>query len=323
MRKWLVIFGLPLASVLCAVAIFLPVCRGLSNKSKIINAVKLNNFAAVESLLDKGVNVNSKNSIGETLLIISIENKCKEITNLLLEKGADVNIQQDTFIVGEEAIPSYFKELVSKPIKPTTVGGRSALHWAVVKYDMDLIETLLAKGANIDAVDAQGQTPLHCAIIDGQTEIIKLLLSRGANVNIKDFQYDHTPLHYAVTFRYGCKPEIINLLLEHGADIDAVDKKGLTPVCWACYANHKEAFNLLISKGANVNLQNAYGATLLHLAASRGDGDLVKILLSSRAKLDIKDNDGKTPLDLALQQKHTETADLIMVNGGIKGGNSR
>jgi ankyrin repeat protein len=307
MRRWSIIIGLPITAVLCVAAILFPVCRGRLNSSKIIQAVKQNDVAAVESLLDKGVNVNTKNSYGEPLLILSIRNKYKEITRLLIEKGADVNIKQD-ISTSTFKVPPYGRQ------EAQSAGGLSALHWAVNTDDMALIETLLAKKANIDSVDALGHTPLHYAVINGQTEIIKLLLFKGSNANIKDHKWGHTPLHNAVTFCQICKPEIIYMLLEHGADIDAVDKKGMTPIQYV--SNQPETVKLLISKGANVNIQNASGATLLHSASGRGDSDLVKILLSNGAKPNIRDNNGKTPLDIAIQKKYTDIANVIKTHGG-------
>ena len=309
----------PAILVVC-LTISYPFCRGRFYASKIIKAVQQNDVDAVKSLLNKGANINAKNSVGETLLIISIEHKCKEITNLLLQKGADVNIKQNTYTMTEDQLPSYLKQFISKPAKTIIVGGRSALHLAVFKDDMDLIDTLLAKGANIDAVDAQGETPLSHAVIDGQIEIIKLLLSKGANVNIKNHEFGMTPLHLAVIIPFDCKTEIINLLLEHGADIDAVTNKGDTAIQYAANyfaANHSEIVKLLISKGANVNIQNAYGATLLHSASRKGDSSLVKILLSNGAKPNIKDNDGKTPLDIAIKEGHSEIV-IILKEHGVK-----
>jgi ankyrin repeat protein len=308
----------PAILVVC-LTISYPFCRGRFYASKIIKAVQQNDVDAVKSLLNKGANINAKNRVGETLLIISIEHKCKEITNLLLQKGADVNIKQNTYTMTEDQLPSYLKQFISKPAKTIIVGGRSALHWAVFKDDMDLIDTLLAKGANIDAVDAQGETPLHHAVTDGQTEIIKLLLSRGANVNFKESKFGLTPLHLAVIIPFEYKTEIINLLLEYGTDIDAVTNKGVTPVQFALTANHPEIVKLLISEGANVNNQDIDGEILLHSASKRGNSDLVKILLSNGAKPNIKDNDGKTPLDIAIKEGHSEIVIILKEHGAKTG----
>src|SRR4030042_1975090 len=90
MRKWLIIIGIAICG-LCLTVTF-PICKGYLNTSKIIEAVKQNNVTFVKTLLDKGVNVNTKNKEGETLLIISIKNKCKETTKLLLERGANIEV---------------------------------------------------------------------------------------------------------------------------------------------------------------------------------------------------------------------------------------
>ena len=78
--------------------------------------------------------------------------------------------------------------------------GRTPLHWAAQKGHTDIVQALIAKGADVNATVTdgicKGQTPLHRAAENGHTDVAELLIEAGANVNAKD-RYDKTPLHLA------------------------------------------------------------------------------------------------------------------------------
>ncbi|WP_281508854.1 ankyrin repeat domain-containing protein [Wolbachia endosymbiont (group B) of Pandemis cinnamomeana] len=89
------------------------------------------------------------------------------------------------------------------------------------------ITELIEAGANINAVTTvQKETPLHIAVRYGHKEVAELLLDRGANVNAVD-NLDMTPLHFALKYN---REELVRLLLDRGANVNAVDKKGRTPL---------------------------------------------------------------------------------------------
>jgi ankyrin repeat protein len=76
---------------------------------------------------------------------------------------------------------------------------------------------------------------------------------------------------------------------------------------------------LLIAKGAEVNAKNVGGETPLDNAAYWGHKEVAKLLISRGADVNAKDDDGKTPLDYAIGRKHPETADLLRKHGGKTG----
>ena len=87
-------------------------------------------------------------------------------------------------------------------------------------------------------------------------------------------------------------------LLNQGAEINAVDDEGWTPLMIAASANRIDIVEILIENNANLDLQNSYGNTALHYAASKNLIDIVKVLLSSDAKL-LQNSIGHTPLHRA------------------------
>ncbi len=91
----------------------------------------------------------------------------------------------------------------------------TALLDAVMRGDVDMVKTLLARRAHVNAKDEySGRTPLIMAAATGHTEIVKLLLARGADVTQKDME-GWTALRYAAEYDY---KEIVSLLMEAGAE---------------------------------------------------------------------------------------------------------
>ena len=110
--------------------------------------------------------------------------------------------------------------------------------------------------------------PLKSAIRKGcdyiKIDIINILLEKGADINAKD-NYGRTPLMHAI--QYGCSEEVIKILLEKGADINAKDNYGWTPLMHAIHECEcecsKEVIKILLEKGADINAKNNYGWTPL------------------------------------------------------------
>ena len=94
------------------------------------------------------------------------------------------------------------------------------------------------------------------------------LLRRGADIEAGD-DYERTPLHLACD--YGHR-EVALLLLERGADIEAGDSIGRTPLHWACRDDHIETALLLVRRGAEIDVADSSGKTPLQLAEQKGFG---------------------------------------------------
>ena len=104
--------------------------------------------------------------------------------------------------------------------------------------------------------------------------------------------------------------------LAAGADVDAKDSDGWTPLHWAAEGGHKDVAELLIAAGTDVNAKVPDGWTPLHSVALGGHKEIAEILIAEGADVDAKHNGGGTPLDEAIRYKKTETADLLRKHGG-------
>jgi len=201
--------------------------------------------------------------------------------------------------------------------------GGTALHLAVIYSHKDVVELLIAKGADVCA-NVNGVTPLHYAtetinLKEGNDnyEIVKLLITHGADVDIKENSFGqdrNSPLHWAVLTAHR---DIVELLIEKNVDINSMGQFGHTPLHIASNKNNLDIAKFLIAKGAEVNAKDEMGHTPLHSAAFCGHKDIVELLIKNGADVNIKGYGlfDYTPLSCAISQGHTDIVEYLLANG--------
>ena len=200
-------------------------------------------------------------------------------------------------------------------------GPSMSIHDAAKDGNIEVVKQHLAAGADVELKCVNcGDTILGHAVSGGHIEIVELLVSKGADLNAKDM-IGMTPLHYVAS---GGHKEIVELLIANGADVNAKDEYGLTPLHNAADKGRKEVADLLIAKGANVNaVGDLFGGTPLHAAAFGDHKEIVELLIAKGADVNAKVasgfNKGMTPLDLAIDFKKPEIGDLLRKHGGKTG----
>ncbi len=158
------------------------------------------------------------------------------------------------------------------------VGLTLALHAGSLKV-FDVL--LLGSNLQVDARNAQDESPLMVAALRGHVGAVRSLIARDADVNKTGW----TPLHYAATGAQPQQPEIIALLLEHHAFIDAESPNGTTPLMMAAHYGTRESVQMLLQEGADPSLKNqlGLGAADFALRASRKDiADLIAAAVRQR-----------------------------------------
>ena len=173
--------------------------------------------------------------------------------------------------------------------------------------------TQLSESPTVKAPDIS----IHKAADDGNIEAIKQHIAAGTDVNSN---YEWTPLHAAAN------KETAELLIAKGADINAKDDTGGTPLFWAALEGNEEVAELLIRQGADVNAAGPKGWTALHWAVAMAQKKSVELLIGEGADVNAKDVIYGTPLDnvgrfydTATKAKEADLANLLRKHGGKTG----
>uniref|UniRef100_A0A182VZH6 ANK_REP_REGION domain-containing protein n=1 Tax=Anopheles minimus TaxID=112268 RepID=A0A182VZH6_9DIPT len=203
--------------------------------------------------------------------------------------------------------------------------GFTPLHLAVIQGNLQLVNLLLANGADVNALDNEGHSVVHWATVCGEVEALRAVLAAGADVSTPDIN-GGSPLHYAAqmcganyegkTARASAKLalEILNTLLNHpDTSVEVEDKDGRQPLLWAASAGSAKAVLALIKAGAHVESADKDGLTALHCAASRGHTECIDTLINlCGAHTDQIDSNGCTALHYAVTLGHADATSLLL-----------
>ena len=158
---------------------------------------------------------------------------------------------------------------------------------------------------------------LVLAANEGKLAKAQSLLSQGADVNMESPLLKTTALMSAVIMNH---PDIVQVLLEHGADANTKTSNGLTALTMAALG-HTEIVKLLLSHGADMNAKDAMmGDTALIAAAQSGHLDSVQILFEHGADVNARDNAGMTALTIATMRGQDDVAEFLRAHGAVAKG---
>ncbi|XP_078526030.1 CARD- and ANK-domain containing inflammasome adapter protein-like [Lissotriton helveticus] len=304
-------------------ALLLQYSRGLSPDtlvSALFKAVQMNLHGIVAALADKGTNVDAKNDIQYTPLLLAAELGKTESARVLIEKGCDVaartpNSNTALHLAVQAGDLFLVKMLLQKKID-ANIGGQgdqTPLHVAAFYNKSELVDVLVSAGSKIDSVTKDVFTPLHIASQRGSVDAARRLIHHKAKVNAKD-KHSQTPLHFAA--KVG-DPAMVELLLSCRADPNAADKEKKTPLHLSAVGGHLEAVQAMLGHQVRVSVKDMDGCTPLHYAAINGSTDIVQALLQAgkNRNVDEKNVWRKTPLHLAAEYGHSDLTDLLLGSG--------
>ena len=220
----------------------------------LITAAQRGDVDGVRSILGRpNVNVNFQDRYGNTALIVAAVWNKVGIVEILLEREAITEIKNDI--------------------------GRTALHEAAALGHVDVARLLLDHGARIDSRTMNGNTPLMLACSDGHFDVVRLLAARGGAeyINTRNTFY-MTALIYAI---HGGYVNIIQFLVSFRArlnDCDVFHNTALHRAMLGAHIVRKEVVQTLVDLGADVDVENVHGKTALVIAAEIGHVPIVEIL---------------------------------------------
>jgi hypothetical protein len=184
--------------------------------------------------------------------------------------------------------------LAAKGIDSKNGNESEALITAIRAGNKDIVEILLQAGAPVNPSQTALWPPLSDAAFTKHFEIMKLLLQSGAKVDAPDHHGD-TLLVSTGFF----DPTVTTILLDAGANPDASDREGQTPLMKASARGFKQSVKILLDHHADVNRKDVKGRTALMHAAASSFSDAIPVLLENGADPNARDKEGKSALDLA------------------------
>ena len=193
------------------------------------------------------------------------------------------------------------------------------LRRAIDSGDVIVTSELLSQGVQLNNEDLNGApSTLFMAINKGNSAIIELLLNHDENIEQRTGFMEITPLHYAVHLGNG-QPEIVNLLLEKGANVKAKDRVGMTALHMAAQLGYAEIAQLLTNFNADINARTGFliiNETPLSLAAKNGHADVVMVLLCAGACTEYQhENDPEPPLFCASEKGYESIVQQLLDSG--------
>ena len=194
--------------------------------SQLFQAVEKGELVSLQNALDQKVNINAQDSKKRTALMIATYNQDVEAVKLLIDAGANVNIQDD---------------LLNTPFL-----------YAGAEGYLDILKLTIQAGADPTIVNRYGGTALIPAAEHGHVEVIEELLN-DTTINVNHVNLlGWTALMEAIVLNNGnpIQQTVVQLLIDHGADVNIPDNDNVTPLQHAKKQGFKEIENILIEAGA-------------------------------------------------------------------------
>ncbi len=261
--------------------------------------------AVAKLLLDKGAEVDARDSTGRTALLIAVDGSASEyrvigadlsMARLLLARGADINAGDN---LGWTPLLNVLNLWADQP---------------------DVLEFLLAKGANLNARLKDGRTGLMLAAHLGKDDRVRLLIAKGADVNARD-NNGTTALMTAALIRWDDRSKsIIEILTAKGANVNATDNQQRTAADLAAHAGYLDRAKLLIDSGTKIADMDVFmkGARDYALWRAVADGNLktAQTLLEQQANPDFRDDTGQTLLTIAAGEEYSAARAILLLEHG-------
>jgi len=307
--------------------------------------------ALASGLLRSSYAVTPKQARLDSLLVVAFNKDDTVAIKKLLKAGANIYKEYDwgSLVVHayfDDSTLFHFLERNGVRITRQTPHGWSILHFLVMEENLfggdrahltpKQLATLLSSKNDVNAISKNGQTPLHGAASNGMFDLVRQLVEHGANVNARDTS-GVTPLHLAsgkrlvihtdvvwdgfdrfarVKQTHDSRLRVAAYLIDHGADINAIDHEHNLPLHWYRYDGCDEFVRLALPKGMRLDVRNDDNETVLHTCTEGSeDGSSVAALIAAGMDINARGQFGQTPLHYTLQRNRIETAKKLIAAG--------
>jgi len=292
--------------------------RDAQGLSVLMHAAAVGSVAAVRFLVEQGADVNAQSESGLTALMLGATDRAK--VEFLLDRGANVNaatkVGRTPLFIAAMSDPSadIARLLIAKGANPKIKDkyNNTMLNAAAAGNDAETVQLMIDAGVDVNAGPLTGLTPLMQAAGQSNTRVVKMLLAKGAKVDavadtpfmvafpppkagpiVVDF---YTALLMAAPFG---PVELVQALLDAGADVNLAEGRKMTPLMLAVAADHQDpaVIRLLLSRGADTKLRGVRGRTAADWATLVGVPTAIDMLGAKRPPASTRPVVHKTPLD--------------------------
>ncbi len=260
--------------------------KPLSPTAAFFRHMRARDHDAVLADIQAGINLN-KRSGSLHAVALACQQEDAKLLAILLEHGANPN---GTDADGWPGLHLTKSEVLARQlldfhanVNSRVPGGTTPLHSMSFK-SLPMARLLIARGAEVDARDADGRTPLIWAISSAHAELVELLLQHGADVNARD-NYGAPALQWLFRHRQraGDTEEVLSVLIRHGVDVLARDRCGNDALLSYCYDSPDLKFvKCFLDAGADPLRVDDLGRSALSKAQKNGNTELVELLLRYR-----------------------------------------
>ena len=274
---------------------------------QLIQASEEGDALTIQRLLMEGADINGRDALGRTAIMAATHRNQVETVHLLIQAGADINIRDNRMdnpflYAGAEGLLDILKLAIDAgaDTKLTNRFGGTALIPAAERGHVEIVQELLTRtNVDVDHVNDLGWTALLEAIIlsnggERHQQIVQLLVDHGADINIPD-KAGITPLEHAQTRGF---TEIVSIL--HHAMMRDMQ------VITAAERGDIETVRRLLDQGASVTAREGNGRTALIAAAYRNDLPIVELLIQAGADVNLQDNTQQSAYLIATSDGYLE-----------------
>jgi serine/threonine-protein phosphatase 6 regulatory ankyrin repeat subunit B len=305
-----------------------------SSYKSLHQAAKNGHLPLVDKLLNVGYHINAVDTDGYTALFYAVQCERRDIIELLLKNGADINIRNTLTgiapihylaVTGKVNLMAFLFEIkrytIDLSMRDKGVEGMLAIHLASKFGHAEVVRMLLTWTQNLhkDFVSGSGKTPLMYAAQYNQLPVIRVLAEHSADINYTSTKNEgHTALHYAVM---SGNEEVVTELLNMGAHMCPSNLSSkMSPVHYAALYGYLNILNLLHEHGCNLDLpvRDEEGNLPIHLAAMRDHENIIRWIQETEGfSLFAWNNLGYTPLHLATSAHSLNVMKYIIDTAGI------
>ena len=202
---------------------------------------------------------------------------------------------------------SFFFQFASR----TNSGAAKPLYYAALCGFRNLVEHLIVKHPqHVNTIGGYCMTPVVAALAGRHFQLAEALHRNGSSVDLRNFSVGNSPLHSAAYYE---DLEMVQVLLDFGADVNGKNNFGATPLPFATQGRFSDprVVRLLLDHGADPNVLTWNGIPSLHQASRRGRVEIARLLIERGASVEAQDKEGRTALDVASGERRNEIVKLL------------